>query len=324
MRRLLIGILVAISLIVLTITPVFAISDPDSMAINGVWVYRHCIETDDQLYIIDYSIDYVSNPNENVNEAFMVRLMNGATNLGTVSPYVYQNDGYGRGIAAIYFSATDAPAWAGAYSMQIIGNPTLSWAGAPPQVTTAGFDLWSSSGGISVTQVEVANKILELAATLEIEWATDMVESTPLGNKLTTDGEAYFVNAIPSAKTIAPSAFLVQFYPPDFSKDTYTPTYATDLADNATGTPLDLSNIATTFGVSTMMMSGILYLAVVVGFLGFVIFYLRSMKGAMILTLPLIVLGALLGMIPLSVAIIIGFGAFFLTGYVLFFAKSSA
>ncbi len=103
------------------------VREADSVSIDGVNVYRNCLEFLDQLYLVKYDIQYTTIPERPVNETYLVRLRNGAAELATVRPYAYFNDGYALGYASIYFTSATAPAWEGAYNMDIIGNPTLQW-----------------------------------------------------------------------------------------------------------------------------------------------------------------------------------------------------
>ena len=103
------------------------VREADSVSIDGVNVYRNCLELQDQLYLVKYDIQYTTVPTRPINDTYLVRLRNGAVELATVQPYAYFNDGYDLGFASIYFTSATAPAWDGAYTMDIMGNPTLQW-----------------------------------------------------------------------------------------------------------------------------------------------------------------------------------------------------
>ena len=322
--------ILAIALVITLALPVFAIANPTVIQINGVFVYRNCLEDLDQLYIVDYTLDYDpdsnpatdDNPDENVTEAFLVRLMNGATELGSTAPYSYYDDGYDRGIAAIYFSAAEAPAWEGAYTMKLVGNPMLGWTGAPPSTSVSSFNVWQD-WVTSTQQIVLASKILWLADQLELAWTVDMIETTAAGSKLTTYGEAYFTNAIENLRLMAPSAFSGQITQPEVEKKEFTEGYSDELAASINGTPLDLTPLGTAFNLSREVVTTVLYYGIVVLFIVLIIGKLGSTKPAILMTLPAVIGGAFFG-VPLVITILAGFLSLVMISYVLFYQKASA
>lgn len=318
--------LIALVAVLLALLPVqvFAIADPDTLTINNAWAYRHLLETGDQLYLIDFTIEYAANPTETASDAFIVRLMDGATELLSTTPYAYFDDGYARGVAGLYFSAADAPVWAGAYDIQVMGNPLLAWGGAIPDTTMAVAN-WSASTSLALTSGELASRVLILAQTLETNWSIDLIESAGGGgNQLTSYGEAYFTTVIYELATICPQIFSIQIYEPAFPAKTFGQSYATALANDVVGTPLDMSDLATKIGVSTMWVSGALYAVVCVALLILVGRGTGSSKATTALLIPCIIVGALLGIIPLVAAIMMGFIAGLLVLWSLFGGKASA
>lgn len=315
-------LLVALLVILSFAVPVFAIDDPNSIYINGVWVYRNCLEDDDQLYIVDYSINYTVNPDESVTEAFLLRLMNGSTELASVAPYTFYDDGYGRGTVAIYFAAVDAPTWEGAYTMILVGNPTLSWAGDPPSASVSTFNLWQDYD-IQVTRQIVSSRVLWLADQLELAWDVDMIETTGSGSVLTTYGEAYFPNVIPNLKTIAPYAFSGKIVSPETDRREFTQDYADELETNIAGTPLDLTDSADAIGVSRGAWTAILYYGVVIIFAIMAVRKIGSYKPLMLFMLPLVILGAFIG-VPLVITVLFGFLSLVMIGFSLFYRPSTA
>lgn len=309
--------------------PVLAIDDPDDLQISSVLAYRHCLEEDDQLYFITEYIGYDPTPvpDETATEAYLAVLVDtdGITQLASVAPYSYYNDGYSLGVIAIYFSAADAPTWNQTYSIKLVGNPTLAWAGDPPEVN-AGIDYWSTSTGISSTQTELASRVLTSAQTLKTAWggSYDMVEETALGTKLTSIGEGYFMNVIPQLRTMAPDTFSSTKMEPDTPiEPTYTQGYASTLAGSVTGTPLDLTDTANALGISRMFLSTMLCLVIFGAFAAIIVPFV-GVKPIIIISTPAIVAGGLLGMIPLALTIGLGAACFMLTAFILFYKPSSA
>ena len=133
--RIAVSSFLAMMLLLVMAVPVFAIDDPDALTIHTVFAYRHCLEEDDMLLLIDETIDYsiTGEPTETATDAYLVRLINATTSaeLASVAPYSYHNSGYDRGLVAIYFSAADLPAlgWnpvAPGYTIQLTGNLQFS------------------------------------------------------------------------------------------------------------------------------------------------------------------------------------------------------
>jgi len=322
--------MLAVGLVIGLAMPVFAIDDPEVLQVNAVWVYRNCMEDGDQLYLIDYTLDYDpdsdpltdDNPDENITEAYLVRLMNGAAELGSTAPYAYYDEGYDRGLVALYFSAAEAPAWEGAYTMILVGNPTLAWGADPPETSVGDFDLWQD-WPISTTQEILASRILWLADQLELAWAVDMIETTASGSRLTDYGESYFVNVIPDLRTMAPSAFVGQIIQPEVEKREFTEDYSDDLAASVVGTPLDLTPLADAFDLSREVVTTVIYYAAVVVFLALLVTKIKNYKPAILMTIPCIIGGAFVG-VPLVITVLAGFFSLILIAYILFYQKSTA
>lgn len=319
---------ILVALLWLIITPVFAIDAPDALQIDSVYVYQHCLETDDQLYLGEYTITYdPDNPDENVTEAYLFRLMDGATELKSATAYAYYDDGYGQGVFAIYFAATDPdlPTWEGVYSMQLIGNPLLTWDPSVPSTSVASFDLWSSSGDIATTQSELASRILYLADQLELSWGVNMIESTGSGSYLADYGEEYFANTIQHLQSMAPGAFAGSTSDPQWEQtDAPDPVYAEDRADSVDGTLLDVTDLAETFGVSRMWMSTMLFVIGSAFILYSALKPTGNFRGLSFLSTPFFIAGAYLGMLPMMVTVLVGFSAFALCVVFMFYHPSSA
>jgi len=321
-RRWLLPVFIAVLATFALLTPVLAIADPDTMTIHGVWVYQNCRQDGDQLYIVDATLAYGANPSETSTEAFLCRLMNGSTELRAVAPYAYYDDGYDRFVVAIYFSSADAPAWEGSYTMELTGNPLLSWTGDPPSASVSAFNLWQDNE-MDITQTVVSSRILYLADILELAWSVDMIEASGGGHYLTSYGEDYFTNVVEYASEVAPYAFSGQIIQPEIEDVDTSTAYADDLETDIVGTSLDLTDTATAFGVGRGPLTALLYYGAVVIFLAVVSQKLQTYKPAMVLSLPLVVLGAFVG-VPLIVSILVGFVCILFIAWTLFYKPSSA
>jgi hypothetical protein len=330
---LLLSITLATWLCVFLPAPVLAIDDPDTAPqIRWVGVYGTAtdglLEDGDMGFLIDYYLDYADLPDETVTDAYLVTLIDtdGTTQLCSVAPYTFQDSGYGRGLAWIYFSTADVASYGLSYSSNytiwLVGNPTLSWAGDPPK-TTATIDYREPSSGDTADLL--ADRTLYFADILELAWSLDMIESTSVGEKLTTIGESYFVNVVASLRTMAPDAFSAGEIDPvtDNGTGTFGTKWADKLVTDSLTTPLDFSTMATKFHVSRGALTGMIWLVFMGAVLYFVVMYLGT-KVAMLFCDVLIATGALLGMLPWALFIGLGVFAVLLTAWILFYRPSNA
>lgn len=240
-----------ITLLVLTLLSVFgiflmpspafaAIAHPDELTIERLEAYENVIEDSDQLYIFSFNVEYATSPTGyTATELFLVRLMDGTTELGVTSPYSYYNDGYSYGVVGLYFSAADVTAksmtfGAGSgYSVQLCGNPLLDWAGGTaPQTATGTWELWLSSDNPTTY---VTNRMRVIAQKVEDEWvgAINLIEGMAGEKTLTSYGEDYFTNSIPNLILIAPDVFAASRRMPDISSREYNSDYFIAGNDNA-------------------------------------------------------------------------------------------
>jgi len=307
-----------------------SISSPDTIVINNVWVYKNCLETGDQLYIIYYQIDYTVNPTEDIADLFIIRLMNGATEVGATVPYAYYDDGYDYGVASIYLDSSEALTWEGSYTMYIVGNPTADWSGSAPSEDETAFD-WQGYSDIDTTQLAISGRVLSLAAALDSKWTEaefDLVDvDSAAAGYLTENGVAYFKNVIYSLQTIAPYALAYRIVDIDYDRtDTtlydYDQDYADSLQDDLAGTIFDVSDVNSMFHVSTGALIAFLYYGCIL--IMYVKTYpkLNSTK-PFVAILPVFVLaGAFIG-VPLLVTIIMAFVCFLMLGYAIFYRNAA-
>lgn len=146
--------------------PVYAqVHIPDiTFRIDQIEAYKNYRELDDQLYLISFTNKYNTAPSTLIDDAFIFRLMNGAVELGTTTAYGFHNNGYASGIATIYFSEADAPAWSGAYTVEFNGNPTLHW--LDTTATTLMEGAVADDGGVLTDETTASNNATANVTTL--------------------------------------------------------------------------------------------------------------------------------------------------------------
>jgi hypothetical protein len=216
------SILAAIISSFLVVSPVFA-TDPDipsPFIIGTPKVFRHIFETDDYLLVFPYEITYSSGqPNRSASELFTYRLIDddGVTTLGTVVPYAYNNYGYGKGVAAIYFAESSAPDWYGLYTIRIDGNPVY-WDSPPTTTHTLSAAEYYSGTTPEANKGALAAFILIQASALEINWGVKLYDSNSTGGiSLTSTGQAYFTSVIPGLISVCPSIMNSSVSTPEYT-----------------------------------------------------------------------------------------------------------
>ena len=203
---------------------------------------------------------------------------------------------------------------------------TQSWTNSapvdPPTESVIIFDSWSSSTGITETRNELVAQILYLANQLELEWGINMVDSTSTGSYLSSYGEDYFVNAIPNIRTMASRAFAGSTTQPQWEYKESTTEYAEDRADSVIDTPLDLTPVADWWDISRMWTSSLLFMLGSILVLYCMLSPTGSYRSLILLSTPLIIAGGYLGMLPLEATVLMGFAAFALSIFTLFYHPS--
>lgn len=323
-NKLLRAFLLAVAFTLLSATVAHAIAQPTSFQISQVNAYQHLTEDNDQLYLVTFDFDDAYAPAESISEAWIVRILDAASvEVGRAVPYAYPTDGYDEGCLGIYFSATDALTWSGTYTIELTGNPSLSWDAGDPPSTSTGAITWSTSTGTSTTSTELTARIRYLATAFETDWGIDLVELTSDGNKLTSNGEDYFGTVIPYVRDICPNLYSSTVVVPEFEEREYTQTQATTAESRWLGDSLlDFTTLSTTLGVTRMWTMAVLYVIFAIGCAYVVSKRTQSTRPATYLVCHVLVIGAVIGFMPFVIAPIIG--ALGLLGIVLGVAWSGA
>ena len=223
LSRALIAALIAVTFIPITPTSA-SIASPDTLTISSVNVYRNSIELLDQLYLITGTINYTVNPaGENAYDLFLIRLMDGATELKATAPYAFFDDGFDYFVIGMYFSAAEVTAlgigWGvgTGYSVKIEGNPGADWtASPPPSVVIGTFDQWYDGTTVSNTTVNLTLKMRTLALATENTWGVTLTELLAGVRKFNATGEDYFTTTIPDLRLMTPELFSQSLTTPDF------------------------------------------------------------------------------------------------------------
>ncbi len=172
-----------------------------------------------QIYVkVSYVLDIPP-----IDEAYLVRLMNGGVELGSAVPFPYSTLGYEYGGLGMYFSAADVVSlglgWGvgTGYTMKLQGNPTLTWEGGSAPSTSVVLLDWYDEGSVSAAQDRLTARMRTLAIQVENTWATvDLIESASGVLVLTSEGEYYFENAVPNLRYMCLDIFSTQVTTAEF------------------------------------------------------------------------------------------------------------
>lgn len=303
---------------------VLAIANPDSgPTIVQVGIFRHCLETDDQLIVVQYYLNYTENPDETITQAFLGRYMNGTTELANVAPYSYYDKGYDYGIFTMYLSASEAPTWEGDYAIRFEGNPTLDWPGDPPSVVSTTLN-WYSTTAAQATKLLLSAQIISMANSLSDYWSIALTSETAGGTVLSSYGEQYFVSSIANLRTMTPGVFSGTITAPEFEETTHTQSYRDTLLDRWSGTNVENTFImlAEWTHVPLTVLKALLW-SIAIGLMAyFIALGVGDLRPALFLVLLAWPLGNLIGMLSLTVTIIGALACILALGYALFYQKA--
>jgi hypothetical protein len=152
--------------------------------------------------------------------------------------------------------------------------------------------------------------------SLDPEWLQDDLLST---NRLTYSdtGEIVFLNCIPDLTYVCPSLFASAMYPYDFQNRSYNPLFQTNLL-NQTPSRLKIAmdDLGTWIGVPGIFVGGIGLALIFFMLAGRIFIATGSPAAGIVFGIPVIILGNLLGMIPLTVTLALGLVVIVLAGIV--------
>lgn len=321
------SLLSALMVLLLSTPALASVAQPGTIAIAEVDAYRHCLEDGDMLVIVKYQLDYATNPDDSVEYTYLGRMMDDTTQLDAVTPYSYYNSGYDWGIYSFYFSAADAPAWSGNYTVRLEGNPSLDWAGGTPPLASTSSITWHSTLTQGATEVLLESKILLLADDLSDRWQVTLTQEVTGGTTLNTAGVQYFGNSISDLREMVPDVFPTGIEAVAFTEEEHTQAYRTTLLSRiGTGDVLGKAraSVANLLGVDNNMAGAIMFFM----FLGAVVWGIAYGTGGQtrpiaFILVPLVIMGNLLGLLSLTFTVVIGLLSIMASAYIVFYSKSN-
>jgi len=210
-----------------------AIDEPDSVSLSGITIFSDLLTTADFLAFVPYEITFGTNPSETIAETFIFRLISadGSTELGTVTAEPLYNSGYDSGVVSFYIESGMVSGTA--YIFRVQQNPTLYPA---PQYWDFVIGISNYSGATDQADA-LRVKVLDSAVTLTPEFGVALTTTSESGaTVLSIYGELYYLAVIPGLQIMSPELFSVQLENPDFSKRTWSTTFADTIRTRYAGT----------------------------------------------------------------------------------------
>jgi len=299
---------------------------PDSLEIVDAIVCRDLLETGDFFVAVHYNILYdpTAEPTDTAEELFLVRLMDGADELGVVRPYPYFNDGYDQGIVGLYFDAAEGLVWESPYTVTLQGTPA-AWATPPSTSFVLGPSSYSGLSGQTANQQALYEWMVDAVESLESNWSVTLLETSEEGSILDETGQTYMTAAIPGLQALCPQLLWIG----STSMDTEPRTWGTAQADlyasrfDGTWVGDGMDAVADLLHVDAPLIGGLFF--VLIPFILTIIAaekWFATSTPALICLPLLLAMGALLGFLPLAVFALIVICFVLFLGYILFFRTS--
>lgn len=298
-------------LLLFTSGTVLAISNPDSISILSVRVFEGLWVEDDMLFVVEYDVEYTVDPTEDPDETFAVGVWNATLAKGPDRPLNY----YQHNIISVYLTPDQVTDFGyvlnDSLKVRVFGNPsyfaTLT-EGVNMRTSTLTSSHWINGGTLALTRTHLGNWCITLAETLEASWGVTLLTSN---DKLNSVGKAKFNEAIPGLETICPDIFQVATAYPTVPAGPGDPVHEEELLTRM-GARLEGSMR----GLSTWILGSDTHYLLIAGIcLGVVYFILAgrifiatgSVPGAIVVSMPFLIVGNLVGLLPLSFTFIAAF-----------------
>jgi len=252
-----ISIILAMMVVVFLPTTVFATTyqQPTTFTIDNAFALQSVLEEGDEFFIGMFTLNYATPANApmSVGEAYLGSIKYNAISIGTVVPNsffkVTGTSVTAEWFYAVYLTAAEVDAydiffggggmWANPlnFSMQIVGNPTLTWAGGAPPLpqSTSSFGTisFNANTDVATTTPIATNLIRYLARYYEDKWGPSYILWQEIGGtiKLTSTGENYFTQSITSLRIMCPDVFADSLSVADMTDEKLISDYYIDVTD---------------------------------------------------------------------------------------------
>jgi hypothetical protein len=304
------SLLISLSVMFFVVSPALATyADPVSINITSAKVFRNVFATNDMLFIMAYDLAYVTIPTDPADETYYMNLYDvGGTLLYSRGVNYYQAN-----LNSIYLTAAQAATltWGTAYTLKLVVNPSkVATLTEGTNMVTVALD--PNFGYIDGTLVTTPALLESYLSTVMHTISTTLLALTPpitilittgLNDVLNTQGSLYFRQAIPGLDTVCPNLFQVSST--DIVNPSFTATGAITADQTIAGTlgtttARGVSALASWFSITNNMAGGIVMAFIAVAFLVVIFRYSGSTTAAMILVIPILLIGVWGGLLPFA------------------------
>lgn len=206
---------------------------PETVSLYDIEIFNSLLVSGDFLAVVPYQLSFDTDPDIGIDETYIFRLLSPdkTEELGITTAQTSFNDGYGLGMVSFYVESGMTANTS--YVFRIQQNPAYY-----PDT-----DYWDFSvGAAEYSQADdqaaaLKAKIVDLSSALSVEFGVALLTTAESGDTvLSAYGELYYLNAIPGLQFMAESLFSVQLVNPDFSKRSWSYTFANTLQTKYSGT----------------------------------------------------------------------------------------
>lgn len=320
-KKVLSVIVLVIVMFSITVNPVMAIDEPDSVALSDIVVFEDLLATDDFLAFVPYNITFGTQPDENIDETFIFRMLSvdNATEIGVTLAKPAYNGGYGPGVVSFYISTNIT--WGAAYIFRVQQNPAHY-----PAALYWDFAIGEANYSVDSDQAAALKvKVIDSATFLQTSFGVDLLAKSESGSTvLSGQGELYYLDAIPGLQNMNPLLFSVQLENPDYTKRTWSVTFADALKTKYAGTFIEdfMTGFAGIFSLETSPAMNFLCVILYVLLIGFSVWKFKAtMISASLDGFALLLLLMLMGFFSMIWAGFIAFCSVVLGGVILLLNK---
>lgn len=319
----LLGSLAIMSLLLGTVIPVLATEpEPESVSLSEILIFNSLLVDNDFLAVVPYDISFDTEPEANIDDTYIFRIISpdGTTDNGTVLATPAYNGGYGPGIVSFYFES--GMAFDEAYIFRVQQNPAY-------YISPQFWDFTIGDNNYSADSDQAAAlkaKIIDVAIDLTPSYEVQLLSRSESGAMvLSTYGELYFLDAIPGLQNMCPQLFSVQLESPDYTKRSWSHTFADALLTKYSGTFIYdfMTGFAGLFSMETSPAMNVVSIILFAVLIGISIWKFKaSMLSAFIDGYALLLLLMLCGFFSMIWAGVIAFVTAVTGGAILFFKRA--
>jgi hypothetical protein len=291
-------LVLAISTLILP-TVARAIVDPDQIQIISVKVFQNLWETGDQLYFIEYNVEYATEPTEDAADTYAFQVYSSAgTTLLKQTPLNY----YQVQIVSLYLTPSESLVWGSSYQVRIGGNVAVPFPSGTPEIRRSLSSTDWIAGDEDASRTLLGVYILQRAADLENKWL-GVITLLTTDDRLNSTGSVTFGEAVPGLIDICPSIFETAAEPMDVTISTTVPTAAQTQMTAAMSARLQtaLNDLGAWIGVPGEFVGGVGLAIIFFILAGRIFTATNSVTIAMVASIPLILLANMIGLLPIAI-----------------------